>query len=150
MTLAAEQEYPLEQSILGSSRLYFQHYLWQRLLGHLLHPDIPIKEDIKIADIACGTGICLLDLAKELANSNTPAQLDGFDISSAKYPPSGLLPSNVKLDILDIFEPVPQALWGQYDVVHIGLLCMVIPDGDPRPVLDNVLKLLSSHSVNRT
>ncbi|RAL66850.1 hypothetical protein DID88_007633 [Monilinia fructigena] len=142
MTLAAEQEYPLERNTSGSSRLYFQHYLWQRLLEHLLHPQIPIKEDIKIADIACGTGIWLLDLAKELANSNIRAQLDGFDISSAQYPPFGLLPSNVKLDILDIFEPVPQVLWEQYDVIHIGLLCMVICDGDPRSVLDNLLKLL--------
>ncbi|QSZ29229.1 hypothetical protein DSL72_003741 [Monilinia vaccinii-corymbosi] len=150
MTSAAEKEYPLERSTMGTSRLYVQHYLWQRLLGHLLHPSIPIKENIKIADIACGTGIWLLDVAKQLADSNTSAQLDGFDISSAQYPPSGLLPSNVKLDILDIFEPVPEALWGKYDVVHIGLLCLVVRDCNPGPVLDNLLKLLSSQASNST
>ncbi|KAF7896625.1 uncharacterized protein EAF01_009028 [Botrytis porri] len=142
MTSAAEQEYVLERSPLGSSRLYVQHWLWQRLVGHLLHPSIPIREDIKIADIACGTGIWLIDLAKELAKSKANAQLDGFDISTSQYPNSALLPPNVKLDIMDIFKPVPERLRGQYDVVHISLLCVVIPDGDPRYVLDNVLTLL--------
>ncbi|KAF7894318.1 hypothetical protein EAF00_007832 [Botryotinia globosa] len=142
MTSAAEEEYVLERSPLGSSRLYVQHWLWQRLLGHLLHPSIPIKQDIKIADIACGTGIWLIDLAKELAKSKTNAQLDGFDISTNQYPHSALLPPNVKLDIIDIFKPVPERLRGQYDVVHISLLCVVVPGGDPRHVLDNVLTLL--------
>ncbi|KAF7925381.1 uncharacterized protein EAE97_010462 [Botrytis byssoidea] len=142
MTSAAQEEYVLERSLLGSSRLYVQYWLWQRLLGHLLHPSIPIKQDIKIADIACGTGIWLIDLAKELAKSKTNAQLDGFDISTNQYPHSALLPPNVKLDILDIFKPVPERLRGQYDVVHISLLCVVIPGGDPRHVLDNVLTLL--------
>ncbi|TGO21545.1 hypothetical protein BPAE_0214g00160 [Botrytis paeoniae] len=142
MTSAAEEEYVLERSPLGSSRLYLQHWLWQRLVGHLLHPSIPIKEDIKIADIACGTGIWLIDLAKEFTKSKTNAQLDGFDISTNQYPNPALLPSNVKLDIMDIFKPVPERLRGQYDVVHISLLCVVIPGGDPRYVLDNVLTLL--------
>ncbi|KAF7885423.1 uncharacterized protein EAF02_003932 [Botrytis sinoallii] len=142
MTSAAEEEYVLDRSPLGSSRLYLQHWLWQRLIGHLLHPSIPIKQDIKIADIACGTGIWLIDLAKELARLKTNAQLDGFDISTNQYPHSALLPPNVKLDIMDIFKPVPERLRGQYDVVHISLLCVVIPGGDPRYVLDNVLTLL--------
>ncbi|KAF7959350.1 hypothetical protein EAE96_000970 [Botrytis aclada] len=142
MNSAAEEEYVLERSPLGSSRLYVQHWLWQRLVEHLLHPSIPIKEDIKIADIECGTGIWLIDLAKELAKSKTNAQLDGFDISTSQYPNSALLPSNVKLDIMDIFKPVPEGLKGRYDVIHIGLLCVVIPGGDPRYVLDNVLTLL--------
>ncbi|THV51599.1 hypothetical protein BGAL_0105g00130 [Botrytis galanthina] len=142
MTSAAEEDYVLDRSPLGSSRLYVQHWLWQRLTGHLLHPSIPIKQDIKIVDIACGTGIWLIDLAKELAKSKTNAQLDGFDISTNQYPHSALLPPNVKLDIMDIFRPVPERLRGQYDVVHISLLCVVIPGGDPRYVLDNVLTLL--------
>ncbi|EDO00055.1 hypothetical protein SS1G_02914 [Sclerotinia sclerotiorum 1980 UF-70] len=56
MTSAVKDEYLLDRSTLGSSRLYMQHWLWQRLAGHLLHPSIPIKEKMKIADIACGTG----------------------------------------------------------------------------------------------
>ncbi|KAJ8059161.1 hypothetical protein OCU04_012135 [Sclerotinia nivalis] len=142
MTSAVEEEYLLDRSTLGSSRLYVQHWLWQRLVGCLLHPSIPIKENMKIADIACGTGIWLIDLAKELKESNTCVQLGGFDISAAQYPPSTLLPSNVKLDILDIFESITEELIGQYDVIHISLLCLVIRDGDPRSVLDNLLTLL--------
>ncbi|ESZ91011.1 hypothetical protein SBOR_8615 [Sclerotinia borealis F-4128] len=142
MTSTTEEEYPLDRSPLGSSRLYTQHFLWQRLIGHLLHPDIPIQENMKIADIACGTGIWLLDLAQQLSKSNTPAQLDGFDISTAQYPPSELLPPNLTLQTLDIFKPIPHAWRGQYDVIHIALLCLVIRDGDPRSVLDNLLTLL--------
>lgn len=142
MTSAVKDEYLLDRSTLGSSRLYMQHWLWQRLAGHLLHPSIPIKEKMKIADIACGTGIWLIDLAREFRESSTYVQLDGFDISAAQYPPSALLPSNVKLDILDIFQPIPQNLRWQYDVIHASLLCLVIRDGDPRSVLENLLTLL--------
>lgn len=88
--------------------------------------------------------IWLLDLAKELSKSNISAQLDGFDISTGMFPPPGCRPPNVKLDTLDIFEPIPEALRGQYDVVHIRLLCLVIPNGDPTPVLDNILTLMSA------
>ena len=30
--------------------------MWRRQLGYLLHPDIPVTEGTKIADVACGTG----------------------------------------------------------------------------------------------
>ncbi|CRG89757.1 Methionine--tRNA ligase, mitochondrial [Talaromyces islandicus] len=34
-----------------------RHYLWIKLFGYLLHPDIPLqKPDLKIADIPAGTG----------------------------------------------------------------------------------------------
>ncbi|PQE31078.1 umta methyltransferase family protein [Rutstroemia sp. NJR-2017a WRK4] len=153
MATASKDDYPLERSFLGASRLYFTHWLWDKLLGHLLHPSIPRTNDMRVADIACGSGypqtgdnnpcrIWLLDLAKELSKSKISAQLDGFDISTKMYPPPITLPTNVRLDTLDIFQPIPEALRGWYDVVHIRLLCLVIPNGDPRPVLDNILTLL--------
>ncbi|PQE12642.1 UMTA methyltransferase family protein [Rutstroemia sp. NJR-2017a BBW] len=64
--------------------------------------------------------IWLLDLAKELSKSKISGQLDGFDISTKMYPPSITLPNNVRLDTLDIFQPIPEALRGWYDVTSLS------------------------------
>ncbi|CAD6442881.1 e36562f9-003d-49ac-b33d-270b4734531d [Sclerotinia trifoliorum] len=135
-------KYPLERDFQASTRLYLQHYIWKRQLGHLLQPCIPLTKNIKVADVACGTGIWLIDLAKELAKNYPSAQLQGFDISTAQFPPKGWLPKNVILDTLDILKPIPDSLREQFDVVHTGYLCLVVENGDPFPILDNLLALL--------
>ena len=71
------------------------------------------------------------------------AQLDGFDISEEQYPPPGWLPRNVTLSTLDILKPIPEDLHGMYDVVHVGLIVLVIERDDPVPVLNNLFTLLS-------
>lgn len=44
-----------------------QHYLMTELLGYLLHPDIPLQNaNLKIADIAAGTGWVLILRLSEL------------------------------------------------------------------------------------
>lgn len=83
--------------------------------------------------------IWLIDLAKEYPH----VQCDGFDISSEQYPASGWLPSNITLSILDIHKPVPKHLRGQYDVVHVGLLVLVVAKDDPTPIVENLMALLS-------
>ena len=50
------------------------------------------------------------------------------------------------MKILDILKPIPQHLRGKYDVVHVGLLVLVVEKDDPRPLLNNLLLLLSKHS----
>ena len=94
---------------------------------------------LKVADIACGTAIWLIDLAKEYPS----AQLDGFDISDQQFPPKGWVPKNVSLSTLDILKPIPEDLKGKYDVVHVGLIVLVVERDDPIPVLNNLLALLS-------
>ena len=84
--------------------------------------------------------IWLLDLAKNLPSS---AQLEGFDTSSASYPPEEWLPENVKLGIWNVFEGPPESLHNRYDVVHIRLFLVVIKDNDPSPILRHCLKILS-------
>ena len=73
-------------------------------------------------------------------------QCDGFDISDAQFPHRNWMPRNVTLNTLNILKPVPESLQGKYDVVHVGLVVLVVEDGDPLPLLDNLLTLLSMFS----
>lgn len=84
------------------------------------------------------TSIWLIDLAEQLPQ----AKLDGYDISSAQFPPTEWLPSNVQLETLDALAEVPKPLIEKYDVIHLGLLVLVAGD-DPLPLLRNVVRMLS-------
>jgi hypothetical protein len=85
--------------------------------------------------------IWLHDLSRQFPN----AQFHGFDISGEQYPAPGFLPSNVSLRHLDILKEIPSEYVEKYDVVHARLLVQVVNQagGDPRPVIQNLLKLLS-------
>ncbi|MCJ1303443.1 hypothetical protein MMC08_006253 [Hypocenomyce scalaris] len=136
----SSQPYVFSRNAAASVRLYFQHWMWRYQTGYLLHPEIPLdKEGLKIADIACGTGIWLIELAKTLPAAT---QLDGYDISSAQFPPKEWWPKNVNLQTLDALGAVPEELVGKYDVVHVGLLCVVVRNEDPAPVLKHLMALL--------
>lgn len=128
----------LDRSHAAASRLNYQFYLWKETLHFNLHPSIPLPKEAHIADIATGTAIWLIDVARELRS----ARLDGFDIKLDQAPPPQWLPSNVKLRTWNIFGEVPVEMLGVYDVVHVRLLVLVVEIGDPRPVLRNLIKLL--------
>lgn len=116
--------------------------MWRYQTGYLLHPNIDTnKEHLRIADIACGTGIWLIETARSVPAST---QLDGFDISAAQFPDKGWLPQNVTLSILDSLAPLPKHLVGKYDIVHIGLVVMLIKGENPVPLLKNVMAMLST------
>ena len=87
--------------------------------------------------------IWLLDLAREFPS----ARLDGYDISNAQFPPTAWIPANTTLACLDILKPIPEILQGKYDVVHVGLVVLVVEKDDPLPLLDNILALLSTLPV---
>ena len=131
--------YVLNRDYAASTRLNCQFLLWKQELGFNLHPSIDIPSSgSHIADIATGTAIWLLDLARSLPDS----RLDGFDISLEQCPPPEWLPASMSINQWDIFSPVPLAFKGQYDVVHIRLALLVVRGNDPRPILRNVLELL--------
>ncbi|KUI59769.1 hypothetical protein VP1G_07000 [Cytospora mali] len=133
-------DYLLGRDFHASTRLYMQHWMWRRKFGFLLHPKIPVNEDqdIQIADVACGTGIWLIDLAKEIPK----ATLDGFDISTKQFPHRNWLPPQVRLHELNAMGPMPKDLLGRYDIVHVGLVVLLVSGGDPSILVNNLLSLL--------
>lgn len=136
--LADGRGYMLGRSYAAASRLNFQHYLWRESLHFNLHPSISIPEKARIADVATGTAIWLVDIAREYPT----AQLDGFDINTSQAPPKQWLPPNITLKTWNIFDDVPQHMIGIYDVVHVRLLVLVVQKGDPRKILRNLICML--------
>ena len=49
----------------------------------------------------------------------------------------------MNLDVLDLLGPIPEELVGKYDIVHVGLIVMVVRNENPTPVLNNLMALLS-------
>ncbi|KIM93704.1 hypothetical protein OIDMADRAFT_46112 [Oidiodendron maius Zn] len=135
----SSNEYILGRGISESVRLYGQHLLWKLHQGYLLHPSITRTENMKIADIGSGTGLWLLDLARDLPCT---AQLDGYDVSNKQFPPRHLWPENVTLALLDSFDNPPLSLVGQYDVVHLRMWASNLRTKDVRSLIYNVKKLL--------
>ncbi|TVY93982.1 N-methyltransferase, partial [Lachnellula willkommii] len=132
--------YALKRDFSASTRLTAQHYLWKDALKFNLHPSIPAGDkSVRIADVATGNCIWLLDVAREVSET---ALLDGFDISLDQCPPSPWLPANIHLHTWNIFEEPPKEFIETFDVVHIRLITVAIKNNDPRPVLANLRKLL--------
>jgi hypothetical protein len=59
------------------------------------------------------------------------------------FPPADWLPANVSLRTLDILQPIPDELKGQYDVVCIRYFGVLIRNNDPEFVLRNLVDMLS-------
>ncbi|KAL2832767.1 S-adenosyl-L-methionine-dependent methyltransferase [Aspergillus pseudoustus] len=134
-----EGEYMIQTNGQSISRLNLQHYWVEETLGYLLHPDIPVADNAKIADIATGTGIWPISLSRRVPST---VQIDGFDITTAMFPPADWLPANVSLRTLDILKPLPDELRGVYDVVCIRYFGVLIRDNDPGFVLRNLVDML--------
>ncbi|TVY85588.1 Methyltransferase trt5 [Lachnellula suecica] len=132
--------YTLSRDAAASARLNAQHYIWKDQFGYLLHPSIPQRSGaLAIADVGTGTGIWILDLARDLPTSTT---LDGFDISLTQCPPKGWVPSNVRFRELNIFQDIPMDLLETYDIINVRYMVLVVKSNDPVPILKNLLKLL--------
>ncbi|KAF4625371.1 hypothetical protein G7Y89_g12797 [Cudoniella acicularis] len=137
-SLADGHDYMLESSHAAACRLNLQFYLWKQALHFNIHPSIPIQKSAVVADVATGTAIWLLDVARE----HPTAQLDGFDNDISQAPHPKWLPPNVNVRHWDIFEEVPEDMIAKYDFVHVRLLVLVIKESNPRQVISNLLKML--------
>lgn len=51
----------------------------------------------------------------DLAQSMPSCTFHGFDVDLAQAPPTEWLPSNVKLDKLDLFQPLPEQFEGKFE-----------------------------------
>ncbi|KAL9005256.1 MAG: hypothetical protein Q9188_001953, partial [Gyalolechia gomerana] len=134
-------DYHLSRHHAASARLNLQHYLWLTTFSnHLLSPKIPVDdEQLKVADIATGTGIWLLDFARQHPRA---AQLDGFDISLDQVPSTAWLPSNVSFHQYNVHEQPPNDLLERYDIIHVRHLNLIIKNDDPTAVLGHLLAML--------
>jgi SAM-dependent methyltransferase len=129
--------YSLGRCHLAACRLNLQHYLWRETLGLSIHAAIKLPPNPVIADIACGTGLWLIDVSREVPD----AQLYGFDMNLTQAPHNGWLPSNISLKQWNFFDEVPPDFIGKFDFIHARLLVMVLPD-DPAPFVRRLFQLL--------
>ncbi|KAF9888042.1 hypothetical protein FE257_009306 [Aspergillus nanangensis] len=132
-------DYVLGRNIFHSVRLDAQHLLWRIHTGYILHPQIPITDNMRVAELGTGTGIWLCEAAKELPSTT---QLDGFDISSEQFPNERQCPPNLTFDLMDSYLDPPLSLVGQYDVVHLRMWASNMKNGDSGPILRHAMQLL--------
>ncbi|KAK6613731.1 methyltransferase domain-containing protein [Botrytis cinerea] len=140
-----QEDYMFSRGFRDSARLHIQHLLWNIRLGWLLHPSIPFpktsqKEDaFSVADIGIGSADWLLELSQKVSQN---VRLHGFDISKELFPAKEYLPSNMNLEILDAFGPLPEHLKGKFDIVHIRAFTIVVKGGHPGILLENLIAML--------
>ncbi|KAL5357094.1 S-adenosyl-L-methionine-dependent methyltransferase [Aspergillus floccosus] len=137
--MAEADNYPLGRNIFHSVRLDAQHLLWRLHTGYILHPRVPVTDNMKIAELGTGTGVWLFEAAKSLPPTT---QLHGFDISDEQFPPREPCPPNVRFEIMDSFVDPPISLVGQYDVVHLRMWASNFRNRDPGAILHHVMELL--------
>jgi hypothetical protein len=127
---------------LTTTRLNLQHRLLTQNFRFLIHPSIPFgKPHLRIAEFATGTAIWLTEVSKLVS---TDCQLDGYDISSAQFPPPELLPSNINLQQHDILKPLGEEYFGYYDIIAVRLLVTALADDEWKKAVQNVIQYLSS------
>nr|POE86596.1 hypothetical protein CFP56_46780 [Quercus suber] len=131
------------QKLTCSSSLALQQYIWQQALGFNIHPSIPaLGSNASVADVACGTALWLVEVGRELGPSS---DLHAFDINLNQAPPEQWLPRNLQLHSWNLFDDVPLEFVGNFDLVHVRLITVVIKDNDPVKVMQNFHRLLSQY-----
>ncbi|KAF2256816.1 S-adenosyl-L-methionine-dependent methyltransferase [Trematosphaeria pertusa] len=130
--------YILDRSHLAACRLNLQHFLWGETFRFTIHPSITLPAKPAIADVACGTGLWLIDAAAQ----HPEARLHGFDIDLSQAPHPSWLPPNVKLSEWNIFDDIPDEWIGKFDLVHVRLLLLVFSGIDPKPFIEKLYRLL--------
>ncbi|KAI9798985.1 MAG: hypothetical protein M1833_004338 [Piccolia ochrophora] len=135
------KSYVLGRNADETERLNFQHDIWTANIGYLLNPSIDpsSKPDFRIADVGTGTGILLLDLAKEVPQT---CHLDGFDVSADQFPSQASLPRNVAFHEQDLMKPFPEEFRGHFDAVSLRLVAVAIDAKDLETAVGNVVSLL--------
>lgn len=109
--------------------------------GHILDPSIPpLKPGMRIADVACGTGIWLLD-ALDTAPPGIAA--DGLDVHLEIAPPKAWLPDQVSFRKVDILKDLPRESVEQYDVINTQFSSIFVRDPHSKQSMANLMRMLS-------
>jgi len=128
-------------------RLIEQHDWLKKLLGCNVHPTIPTNTPgLRVADVATGTAIWLLDLAKTLPSD---AQLYGFDISTKQFPAPENRPPNVFLYEQSVTSPFPEEYHGFFDIVAVRLITAGLRGDDWDAAVKNLNLLLSLSNLRK-
>jgi len=137
----SDSKYLLNRDSRESARLIAQHDWLKKLVGCNVHPSIPTdtKPDLRVADVATGTAIWLLDLAQMLSPE---AQLYGFDISGKQFPAAEDRPANVSLHEHNVLEPFPEEYHGFFDIVAVRLITAGLRPGNWDAAVRNISVLL--------
>ncbi|PHH84302.1 hypothetical protein CDD83_2175 [Cordyceps sp. RAO-2017] len=142
-----DDSYVLDRGLNESIRLDAQHLLWSMHLGYSLHPLIDVRDGMQIADLGCGTGIWLMDVARALPDT---VRLHGLDISDQQFPARELWPANLTFSALDAFAAAPPAeLQARFDVVHLGMWTSIPKARGVDALVDNVKMMLSKDDQRR-
>ncbi|KAK0886465.1 hypothetical protein LTR02_018110 [Friedmanniomyces endolithicus] len=143
----SSDSYPLPRDNAETIRLNEQHKCLVGAFGFHIHPSIPVakeEHDFRVADIACGSGIWLTDIATQYPH----AQCDGFDISDKQFPAS----SDLKRDFPDslrfhVRDATAEGGYGkdfecQFDIVAVRLLHISIAGAQWTRAVQNAIALL--------
>lgn len=133
-------DYNLPRHAAESTRLEAQHEAYVKIVGYRLHPRIKaaLPADARIADVGTGTGVWLRQVAEGSPSGWT---FCGFDISDEQFPHTSTR-DRIAYEVLNITEPVPERLHGQFDVVHLRLLVCGLVDHQWATAAQNVRRLL--------
>lgn len=119
--------------------------------GRLIHASIPVTQiRSAIADLACGTGIWLDDVANTLfadshAKGKISPMLIGFDVNGHAFNPNP--GPGVQLVEHDCTKPFNTSYIGRFDLVNIRGLAYALSGQSLSRVVGNAVQLLSQTEV---
>lgn len=95
---------------------------------------------MRIADVACGTGIWLLDVTDTVSG----IEADGLDVDLNNVPPKGWLGDNVSFRKLNILEDLTDEYMGRYDVINVQFASSFVRDPHIKILMSNLIQMLSA------
>src|SRR5262245_30062745 len=95
--------------------------LWSAMFGLLLLKHVPLKQNLRVLDVGCGTGFPLLELAQRLGSSSTVCGIDTWDLAleRARFKAEVWQLRNVTIRKADA-SAMPFATW-EFDLVVSNL-----------------------------
>ena len=150
MTTDEEQKaymlYHRRDEIEEEQRLNAQHEIAKHAIfgGQLLFPPIPAHESNNaIADVGCGTGVWLNDVARTYFADrlhSDPPLLVGFDVNSKAF--AKTLEPGVQLIQHNCTTPFDEKYHGRFDVVNMRALAYAVQEEEFYRLIENVFGLV--------